>query len=611
MRTSKNLILLLSFLLTGTFFLPAQSISYVNPSFFSICQTAEFQVQVTNDTGSPLTNAELTFALPIGVEYDSGDACETSNLNAPVFCLGSVAAGSTQTITFQARALCNALTTIDQGQLFCNTIILQHDAGTTSINPDCYEIDKPLLVFTNINNNFLTGSKGQILQRTITILNTLSGPLTEFTFTDAHQEGMVVSSSLGTVISNVDDTFELLLNGADFSQIGDGDNLFEQSDGPLVITEFIEITACGIGLPLNSVSTITANYGCFGETCQQEETIAYVNYAPSTLAPALRYEPMVNSPDCFCGNEGIQQVLKIVNDGDEEATDLNISISDNGIFTESFAAETNGIALDIDPNFGILTPTDNCDIGLPLTTFATVVIPELPAGDSLFIFWDSYFCKFNECQQPTNSREYKVDYFKGCPLPENLFVEMEESILASDTTNFIPTQLSLTESIPDNLLTDGEQVLFEYGIDAEQLNAPTGTFHLDIEIPCDFEVNEVQDFTACGQEPSVTTAPTDSTVVYQLTYNLPLSCDFLLPLDLLFLCTEACSDNFCKDTIITSCLDVMACTISIPPATSINYVASFDLPTCAGDCGVKVCTGRTINKSAHLLLIANKLYQVM
>lgn len=596
MFTSKNLISILFFLLTGTFSLSAQSISFVNPTFFSVCQTAEFQVQVTNDTGSPLTNAEVTVGLPVGVEYDSGDACQTANLNAPVFCLGTLPVGETQTISLQARALCDALATIDDGQLFCNSITLQHDGGSSNINPDCYEIDKPLLVFTSVNSNFLTGSKGQILQRTITILNTLNGPLTEFTFTDSHQEGVRISADIGTVVSDVNNNFELLLNGADFSQIGDGDAFFEQSDGPLVITEFIEIDACGIGSPLNSVSTITASYGCFGATCQQEETVAYVNFAPSTIAPDLRYETTVNSPTCFCGDEAVQQVLKIVNDGEEEATDLNISINAAGLYTESFTAEINGVSLPIEPNFGLLNQSDPCEIGLPITAFATVIISELPAGDSLFVFWNSYFCRFNECQQPTNSWEYKVNYFKGCPLPENLFIEMEDPVSVLDTTNTIPTQLSITESTPDGLLTDGEQVLFEYGIDAEQLNSPSGIFYLDIEIPCDFEIDDAQDFTACGQTPTVTTAPTDSTVVYQLSYNLPLSCDFLLPLDLQFLCTESCSESFCKDTIITTCPDVLDCTIFVPPTTGINYTASFDIPTCARDCGVKVCTERTINK---------------
>lgn len=597
MRLSKNLFFAFYCLLFIHFSLSAQNISYVNPSFFGICETAEFQVQVTNDTGAPLQNAEVLVGLPIGVEYDSGTACQSTNLNAPVFCLGTIQSGETQTITFQARAICDAIATINQGQLFCNSIILTHDGGTTSINPDCYEIDKSLLVITNVSNTFLTGTKGQILQRTITILNTLGAPLSEFTFTDAYQEGIIVSTDLGTVISNTNNTLEVLLDGADFSQIGDGDEFFEQTDGALIITEFIEITSCGIGQPLNSVSDISASYGCFGAICQQEETVAYINFAPSTAAPNLRYEPIVDSPSCFCGNEAIQQVLKIVNEGDEEATNISIEIEDAGMHTESFMVQLGGTSTPLDPNFGGPTQYLECNLTLPLAGFAVMNIPELPAGDSLFIIWDAYFCSFNECQEPKNSWFYKVDYFKGCPPPANLFIEMDEPILASDTTSLIPTEVEIIEEgTPDNILTDGEEVTFNYTIDAEQLSQTEGTFHLDIEIPCDFVVNDEQDFSACGEEPNLTTVSTDSTIVYQLVYDLPLECDFLIPLDLQFLCSESCEENFCKDTLITSCPDILSCIIEIPPTVAVNYVASFDLLTCDRDCGIKICSDETINK---------------
>jgi len=596
MRLSKDFFSLFCVLLFISFSLSAQNISYTNPAFFGVCETAEFQVQVTNDTGAPLQNTEVLVGLPIGVEYDSGTACQSTNLNAPVFCLETIQSGETQTITFQARALCDAITTIDQGQLFCNSIILTHDGGTTSINPDCYEIDKPLLVFTNVSNTFLTGTKGQILQRTITILNTLDGPLSEFTFTDTYEEGIIVSTDLGTVISNTNNTLEVLLDGSDFSQIGDGDEFFEQTDGALVITEFIEITACGISAPLNAVSDISATYGCFGATCQQEETVAYVNFAPSTAAPNLRYEAIVDSPTCFCGNEAVQQIFKIVNEGNEEATNISIEIDDAGMHTESFTLQLGGTTTPLSPNFSGSIQYLDCQLTLPLSGFATINIPELPAGDSLFILWDAYFCSFDECQEPKNSWFYKVDYFKGCPPPENLFIEMEEPILASDTTNLIPTEIDLSEEIPDNILMDGEELTLTYSIEAEQLSETEGTFHLDIEIPCDFVVDDLQSFVACGQEPLLTNESTDSTVIYQLTYDLPLDCDFSIPLDLQFLCSEACGENFCKDTLITSCPDILSCIVEIPPVASVNYIASFDTPTCARECGPKICSNRTMNK---------------
>ncbi len=596
MRLSKNLFFALFCLLFNQFSLYAQNISYINPTFFGVCETGEFQVQVTNDTGAPLQSTEVLVGLPTGVEYDSGTACESTNLSSPIFCLGTIQSGETQTIIFQARALCDAIATLDQGQLFCNSIILTHDGGTTNINPDCYEIDKPLLVFSNISNNFLTGSKGQILERTITILNTLGGPLTEFTFTDTYGEGIIVTTDLGTVISSADNTLEVLLDGADFSQIGDGDEFFEQEDGALIITEFIEITSCGIGQPLNSISDISANYGCFGATCQQEETVAYVSFAPSTAAPSLRYEPMINSPTCFCGNEAVPQMLKIVNEGNEEATNISIEIGAGGMHTESFALELDGTTTPLSPDFTGMIQYSDCSLTLPLSFFAVINIPELTAGDSLFVLWDSYFCSFNECQQSQNSWNYKVDYFKGCPLPDNLFIEMEEEILVEDTASVIPTVIEVVEENPDNILTDGEEVTFNYLIDAEQLTESEGTFHLDIEIPCDFEVNDVQDFSACGQEPIITTAPTDSTVVYQLIYDLPLECDFSIPIELLFICSESCGENFCKDTLITSCPDIFSCTVEIPPTAAISYVASFDTPACARECGIKVCSERTINK---------------
>lgn len=569
----------------------AQTVSVINPVDFSVCQTGTFQIQISNNSDLPLVDTEVTVALPAGVEYDSGTACQTANASSPVFCLGTLNSGVTETFTFQARAVCDALAAVDAGQLFCNSVIVQHTGGTTTANPDCYEIEKPLLVITEVSETVLTGVRGQILQRNITVLNTLDGPLSSFTLVDAYGAGMNISVNQGTVVTEEEGTIEVLFDGADFTQIGNGNNLFEQEDGAFVITEFIEITSCGIEPPLSSVSDITLSYGCFGEICVQEETLAYVLYAESDATPALRYETTVTAPDCLCGNAGFPQILKIVNDGNGEALDMIVKIGNFGMDSESFLLENAGTTQDPNADFFNLSSFEACENDVSIAGFAEIPIPALAAGDSLHILWDTYFCRFAECQQPVGGWSYEVDYFTPCPPPANLFVDMEEPRSAlPDTEPLLDPTVSVIEADPNGVLNDGENVTYEYQLQNDNFSLTEGTFHLSVTVPCDLVLDENEDFAACGQVPTVAPAPTDSTVVYDLTYTLPLDCDFLLPLDLQFLCAESCTEVFCKDTIITSCAELAACIIPEPQSADLIFTAVFDTPTCPRECALIECT---------------------
>ena len=184
----------------------AQSITYLAPTDFFACDEASFTFTVQNPTGGSLNGATVTVnftttqGTACGVAYVAGSVTSPategniSNLSAPQFALPTIAAGSSLSFSINASANCVTAACIDNAEVFINNITLSLNGGSSTVTPNPYVIDRALLLITNVNATVMSGSRGEVLQRKLTVRNTRPGALSSFLFTDTHQSGIAISS---------------------------------------------------------------------------------------------------------------------------------------------------------------------------------------------------------------------------------------------------------------------------------------------------------------------------------------------------------------------------------------------------------------------------------
>jgi gliding motility-associated-like protein len=558
------------------FLLPAslvfsQTITYQNPTQFFVCNEAPFSVTVTNSTAMALQNVSVTVNFTTssgavcGVRYVQGSVTganesNVSNLSAPVFQLSNLPAGAAITFTLDAEAPCQTVGCIDGGEFFVNQISLTSSGGSSSVTTNPYVVERALLVFTAVNNYVMTGAIGNVLQRKITIRNTRPGALESFIFTDTHQGGIAISSSLGTVVPAGPNVFQLQFDGSDFATIGDGDGLFELNE-TLVITEQILIIDCGL-TQTSSVSNLSARWGCDNEVCQEAKVNAIVAIKPSPKEAILNWEPVTAIPECFCGPDGYRQGMKITNTGDGAATAVQLFIN-NEVFgntdPESITVDSAGVAIDFlkntPPGFGLPEPCTGSDKVVP---FFDILLDRLEAGASVTVFWDVYFCG-NNCQQPQIRWRYRYGFCQECSLNPCFLLDNESSIPVLENGKRL---LSTVEYLPQATLEEGMDYQFHYSLNYDSLTLLNDTLQIDFRLQCGIILDPGNDFSLGGEAPLNLSFQHDSVYLnVSATYLLPLPANnATMSLGFTFNCDSICVEGaVCKDTLISSCPVLDSC----------------------------------------------------
>ncbi|MCB0517683.1 MAG: gliding motility-associated C-terminal domain-containing protein [Lewinellaceae bacterium] len=553
---------LAAFLAFLPFFLSAQTITYQNPDGFSVCGTATFEVTVTNNGGTTLSNITVAVAFSTlsgascSVAYVPGSVAgasesNISNLGAPVFSLFNLPTGGQATFTITAEAPCATVACIDGAELFANKISLVWNNGNTNLTTDPYSIDRPLLIITNVANTVLSGRRGDVLQRKITVRNTRPGPLESFVFTDTYQAGIGISAALGADISPGGNVLQRLVGAADFAAVGDGDGLFELNES-MVITEEILITDCGYDL-YSAASMISVAWGCEpGEICQQENTNAAVLIQLDERKPNLVWEPITAFSECTCDAGAYRQGLKITNTGEVAALNLvpkiRRSIGDAAL--NSIVVDSAGLLTvpPLDSLFIDSIADQDCTLpASPLLNEFAATIPSIGPGESVTLFWDVYFCSPG-CAQPGVRWEYRYKYSKTC-LPDTLFWHDYTAVadLAAQMRTFFQ---------PDNLyMEDGSSHTATYHLVYDSLALLDDSLVVSIILPCGLFWDAGNEMLLGGQAPlDITNLTLPDATLITAVYQLPLSADSVtMDLDLTFLCEDLCEEFFCRDTTATSC----------------------------------------------------------
>ncbi|MBL7788402.1 MAG: hypothetical protein JNL75_01055, partial [Chitinophagales bacterium] len=266
-------------LLAGTSLL-AQTFTSINaPSVLVSCTTRDtVSVTVLNNSGGPVTNLRIVPTMG-GFRYVSTVAnANVTVLNAsataPIIQINSLAAGASQNVRFFIEAGCSANT----GSM---PIQLQTSGGTliTSQNTPIMTVYQPTLGMTGTLNTSISPSNessagilsnlvnGQTLVKGFRMTsNNSSAPLDEVRVyvlnTLKYWESIGISRGTRTILGS-GDTIMYTFGPADFMTMGDGDGLFESTDGPFNFTDTMRLIGCNSDVTTNTSLKYFAAWGCF------------------------------------------------------------------------------------------------------------------------------------------------------------------------------------------------------------------------------------------------------------------------------------------------------------------------------------------------------------
>jgi len=598
MKALRFVFLCTSLLWTSLSFAQTVAITYESPIDLTVCDTASFTVTLTNNLTDSATMVLLDAVLPSGITYLPGsviNATESNifNLNEPVFSVANIGSGDVVDITFQALTDCELIAAIDGGQLFTNTYNVNFAGGNNSETTIPYDIETALLQILTITNQELTGTKGDVLTRTITIQNTRLGALSKITFSDVHAGGTVdISTDLGMVSTNTANVFEMMLTGADFMTIGDGDALFEL-DEVITITENILITDCGFDED-EVASTLTVSWGCNNEICQQQVGTALINLLPSQDNPNLVFTPIPSIPADFCGGMPATQQIEVSNTGSQAATNFTIVLGNinndlAGIDPTTVQITNAGIPVDVPITNGSSLVFEDCGTVTDIFNTVTLNFATLGPGETLIIAWQSYTCAV-DCESGTPEFGYEFVYEKSCPEGE-----LVEGAGSSAGITDISVQGIVTYEIGQNLMDDGIYTM-TYNLISEITQDSTGLLAVEYNLPCGLSWHSSNTLNSMALNGVVPTGFTeviniDSSITVVYEYPMPLGAlEVTTDFNVFFDCDVECIEVPECDTVFVSSCQVPCTGAGTPGSFQIFVETLVNLDTAATNaCGILDC----------------------
>jgi gliding motility-associated-like protein len=309
----------LAALVLSVSWLSAQSgieITSNEPEFVTPCGDFDvFQVRVVNYNSNDISNAELIYQFPLGIEYQPGSVSgpgvselNISNLSQPVFSISSLASGVEVVMNLEAMATCDVL---ENTTALVSNIVLNYGTNSQSYQSTPYNLNKPAIVISNSGNFNYQGQVGETFIRSFSIVNSGFGAVSDITIFDIHSlsSSDVLNVNGGPFFNSGDTTF-INLGPAQFTNIGDGDGLFEQGE-TIIIQEEVEILGCEDGNGL-----IAIGWGCNDELC--EVFLAGTEVSVLTELPDLDWSFVDYDFASFCESGFVE--MEVTNNGNAGPT---------------------------------------------------------------------------------------------------------------------------------------------------------------------------------------------------------------------------------------------------------------------------------------------------
>jgi gliding motility-associated-like protein len=534
--------------LLGIFYAPltAQnlSIAYQTPDQLVVCSADTLGITIQNNTATSIAGALLELELPAGLEYLPGStsgASESniSNLEKPVLALPNLAPGVPLTVRVQLSATCGLVDAINSAQLFSALLRVRAGAVVEQATTTKFQIQTSLLVITQVDNAVLSGEKGDVFTRTLHVRNTRLGPVRHLFLRDTHAGGIRISVA-GVVWEQNDTTqYKAYLDGAFFSQFGNGDTLLDFGE-TLLIQQTIEIIDCGFP-EFTTRSSIAAEWSCaaVAPPCQGDSVLADVLVKASSFQPILTFETYYALPWDHCAELPHEMRLRIVNTGSAPATNLVLQINSEapsalGMDKNSFKLRQNGTTAPLSANLTTDIPMAAC--GDTMSGFVTLFMPEIAASDTVDISFDAFYC-LGDCIQLLP--KIRLNYYYNKPCPPGGFAVADTVTFEARIGDYLSA--SVTYGLGD-CLRDGKTYPFQYRLSSLRFLADTGYLWMKMDLPVGLDWSPDCPPLLDGKAPasfSITPTVTDYPINrVLLAFELPLSDSFFV--------FDFCLKNTCR-----------------------------------------------------------------
>lgn len=510
------------------------SITYQLPDHLVVCDADTLVANIQNLTGGLISNAQFTLELPAGLEYLPGSVSgglelNILNLQKPVFTVLPLSIGGMAELKLQIRASCGLIESINSGQLFAALLRVQSGPLLDQVTTAAFPVETGLLVITQVDGDSLSGEKDDVLLRTLHVQNTRLGVVRHLTLTDTHQAGISIHVPGAASETNLPNSFTALIDGSFFTAFGDGDDLLEFGE-EILIQEVITVTDCGYP-PHLTRSAISTAWGCTADmpTCQADSTRAKVLILTSTKIPQLVFSAEFGFPWEQCAQEAVPQVIVIKNLGTAPAKNVLVQVhssSPSGVAmdAQSFTLQTgNGAPVPFSPNLA-------ADITLACgqqvrQREVTLVLPEVPAMDSVRLSFDAYFCGADSCQQLTPVFLGSYYYALDCPVGGS---KVDTFRLEPPEVNYsqlkAELQYDLKECMMDNTVYD-----FNYAVMGNRLQSADGYLWIVLDLPWGLSLDQSCTPLADGVAPVLLETQlmvtSDTITRIRIAYPLPLPND--------------------------------------------------------------------------------------
>jgi len=446
------------------------NLTAVLPQTLEVCgDEVEFSVNARNITTGTVQNIYLELIFPFGIEYVKSSVSGSgvserniSNLQRPQFDLPNLSITQSRDVKIKIKANCDILALINAGKLAVVTINGFYSGGSVNMNTSPLSINQPTLQIKSVTNRFAQTDLEEIFYREITLVNSGKGRLSSANFRQINENGLRLLGVSGGSLRFSRDTVFSTFSGTDFQAVGNKDPWLDQNE-EIVIYDTLQTRYCN---DLNSYFQVS--WGCDGKICQKIGSSA--NVTIKTKLPILTALPKSSLNTCLDSSNSFNESLRIVNTGNDTAKYFELSIlqaANTGFYqymlsrilenSFTYRVGANGKSVKISPSSTTLTYNQgsySC-LGKDPVGEATLNLPNLNPGDTIFIDWVSKSCCPDVCNFNfyTNRWNYKGFYRDQC---DNLI-----SLTERRGSNGYYSRLTFTSFAPSDV-GSSDTALFSY-----------------------------------------------------------------------------------------------------------------------------------------------------
>lgn len=385
---------------------------------------------VVRANGTSATGISLQVQMPEGILFVSGSLRLTdvgsktvsfSSWTHSVLTLtaNDISGNDSLAFAFSFSADCHVLSYFQDAITIRDTLTLSYNGGSTDqhitapLNPSIIYPQLSVLIPSTPS-----GAIGDVITREVKMFNAM-GCVETFDWYDVAESDVRIDSLYlnGTklLLDRSGDTVFHTFSGSDFQLIGNGDEVFCDSELSFSIVEYITLLGCD-----DKNSEIQLSWGCGGEICQSYS--ANTSVSINSDSPELTFTWRNNDlPACFHEQSNYKEVL-IQNTGDGTATGIEIEIKKfyyggqfdeyryDGIDTSTVVMKVGNGSFEKHTAYNVELNYDHVSCSENYVYRFTAAPPDLEPGDSAVLGFYVINCDPNEDDINSDIRQGAMGY---------------------------------------------------------------------------------------------------------------------------------------------------------------------------------------------------------